>query len=96
MNHEGEAQLDPELFAIVDEGSTSELCIIIGDDAIGHSKASHNSSYEVECCVCCDLGDGLGLHPLSELVDGNVKVLVASDSSRETSQNIHPLGRERP
>lgn len=38
MSNQSKADLDPDFFVVLDEGFASELCAVVGDDALGIPK----------------------------------------------------------
>ena len=96
MSNRREAELDPDLIAVLVEGITGELRAVVGDDAVLDPEAADDSSDELYSCASSYLGDRNGFSPLGELVDDDVEELVAPDCSGEGPQDIQPPDREGP
>ena len=81
MGDRGVIKLDALLFAEVLEFLSSEVCSVIGDDAMWDTETEDNVPDEIDgsrgCCVC----DWHSLYPLCKFVDGHQEVGVATTSS---------------
>ena len=48
MSNRGEANLAAKVLDVLHEGATSELCTIVGDDPIRHTKTAYYSLEELD------------------------------------------------
>lgn len=78
VSHGGVANAGADFFTIFHEGMAGELRAMVGDDAVWDSKSGDDALDELNGEVLVNLGNLLGLRPLSEFIDGDVEVFVTS------------------
>ena len=88
MCHRSVAYLRSKVSTICFEEIAGELRTVVGDDAVRDPKPAHEALDELDYRTSWDGADGLHLHPLGELVDGNIEVAVAPRRSRKSAQDI--------
>ena len=83
-----EADFSAEAGAVVPEDAAGELCAIVRDDAVRHTKMSHQYHDEFYGGSGWYSSHGLHFRPFGELVDANEEEAVAPERSRERAQDI--------
>ena len=96
MSDGGIADLRAEVGTVGLEQPAGELRAIVGDDAVGYAEAANQTLDEFHRRSCRDVPDWFHFRRLGELVDGDVEVAVAPDSSWERSQDVESQDRKRP
>src|SRR6187399_2020846 len=96
VSNRSETDLGAKVLDVLHEGATSELCAVVGDDPVRDSETANNRPEEPDRRLCCHLSHWFHFWPLCELVDCNVQVLKAPDSTGERAEDIEPPDREGP
>jgi len=92
----GVVDLDAHIITICLEHNAGEVCAIIGDDAVWHPEPGYNSFEEIGGRMPVDCSDRHSFRSLGELVNGNIEVLVATNSFGKRTEGIHPPDHKRP
>jgi hypothetical protein len=87
-------ELDAVIIIVCPKERASKLGAIVNDDMFWGSKSIGDLLQKLDCKVIVNLDDRHGLGPLDKLVDGDVEVLVATNSLREKPQDVKPLDHE--
>ena len=90
MRHRSIAYMCSKVSIVCFEEIAGELRTIVSDDAIRDPEPAHEALDELDCRTNWDGADGFHLHPLGELVDGDVEVKVAPRRSRERPKMSSP------
>ena len=69
---------------------------MVSDDTVRNTEPVDDVEEEFDCLFRADVGDGLGLYPLGELVDCYEQVSEAARALFEGSYHVEAPDRERP
>ena len=96
MSNRSEADLGAKVLDVLHEGAARELRAVVGDDPVRDPETANNRPEELDCRLCCHLPHWLHFRPLCELVDCDVQVLKAPDSSGKGAEDVEPPDRKWP
>ena len=90
--------VDPDAVSItkVLELLLSEVSPVVSDDAVRNAELVDDVEEEFDHLFRADVGDGLGLYPLGELVDRYKQVSEAARALFEGSYHVEAPDHERP